>query len=153
MIYTLALLVGIVAGLRAVMALATISWAAAFSSLDLSPTWLAFLGYKWTPWIISIAAIGELVNDKLPGTPSRKIPPQFGARLVTGGISGAALAWPTGNWIAGLVAGLVGAVIGTLGGSKLRAVLAASLGKDLPAALVEDVLAILLAIVVVVSLR
>lgn len=150
MIYAIALLVGIVAGLRAVMALAALSWATALGFLDLSQSWLAFLGYKWTPWIISVAAVGELVNDKLPATPSRKIPPQFGVRLVIGGISGAAVVLPTGNWIMGLVAGLVGSVIGTLGGAKLRAVLASAFGKDLPAALIEDVVAILLAVVVVV---
>lgn len=151
MIYAIALLVGIVAGLRAVMALAAVSWAAALGFLDLSPSWLAFLGYKWTPWIVSVAAIGELVNDKLPATPSRKIPPQFGVRLLTGAVSGAAVALPTGNWIIGLVAGIVGAVIGTLGGAKLRSIFAAAFGKDLPAALLEDVLAIVLSLVVVFS--
>lgn len=149
MISILALILGIIAGLRAVMALAAISWAAWLGNLDLSQTWLSFLGFEWTPWIISAASVAELVNDKLPGTPSRKTVPQFAVRIVAGGISGVAVALPTGNWIAGLLIGVLGAVLGTLGGSKLRAVLASALHKDLPAALLEDALALLLCVVVV----
>jgi uncharacterized membrane protein len=40
------------------------------------------------------------------------------------------------------VLGAIGAVIGTLGGRALRARLAAALGGDRPAALIEDVIAI-----------
>jgi uncharacterized membrane protein len=43
-VYLLALLLGFVAGLRAMTAPALVSWAAYFSWLDLSGTWLAFLG-------------------------------------------------------------------------------------------------------------
>ena len=42
----------------------------------------------------------------------------------------------------GLLCGAIGAVIGTLGGSFVRGKLAAAFGKDLPAALLEDVVAI-----------
>lgn len=49
MIFLLAILIGVVAGLRAMMAPAVVSWAAARGSLDLSGHWLAFLGYRWTP--------------------------------------------------------------------------------------------------------
>jgi uncharacterized membrane protein len=44
--------------------------------------------------------------------------------------------------IAGAIAGIIGAVIGTLGGAAFRARLAATFGKDLPAALIEDAVAI-----------
>ena len=44
----------------------------------------------------------------------------------------------------GLIAGAVGAVVGTLGGAAARAKLAALFGKDLPAALVEDLVGILI---------
>ena len=40
------------------------------------------------------------------------------------------------------VAGVVGAVIGTLGGAAVRAKLAQAFGRDLPAALIEDAVAI-----------
>ena len=49
---------------------------------NLRQTWLAFLGYTATPYILSLLAIGELINDKLPKTPSRKAPASFGARIV-----------------------------------------------------------------------
>jgi len=75
MLYVLALLIGVVAGLRAVMAPAAIAWAARLGWLDLHGSWLAFLGYRWTPWVVSLLALGELVTDQLPGTPSRKVPP------------------------------------------------------------------------------
>ncbi|UAK23342.1 DUF4126 domain-containing protein [Sphingomonas nostoxanthinifaciens] len=142
MIYILALSIGVIAGLRAMMAPAAISWAACCALLPLGGSWLAFLGYRFTPWVLTIAALGELVTDQLPSTPSRKVPPQFGARLVSGGLCGAALGIPAGQWIAGLVLGLVGAVIGTLGGAAARGALARAFGSDRPAAFIEDAVAI-----------
>ena len=45
--------------------------------------------------------------------------------------------------MAGLIAGALGAVIGTLGGAELRTRLASAMGgNDLPAVLIEDVVAI-----------
>ena len=141
-IYLLAFLIGLTTGLRALAALAIVSWAAHLGWLHLEPTWLSFLGSTVTPWILSLLALGELVTDKLPTTPSRKIPMQFGARLVTGALSGAALIAPTGAWIAGLVAGVIGAIVGTLGGAELRGRLTRAVGNDLPIALLEDAVAI-----------
>src|ERR1700759_1014746 len=134
----LALLIGVVAGLRTMTAPAVISWAAYLHVLNLSGTWLAFLGYTWTPWVLSFAALAELVTNQLPSTPSRTIPPQFAARVVMGALSGAAIGAPSGAWIGGLVAGIIGAVVGTLGGAVARTRLAAAFGKDRPAAIVED---------------
>lgn len=148
MIFLLALLIGVVAGLRAMLAPAAISWAAQLGVINLSGTWLAFLGYHWTPWTLSVAAIAELVTDQLPSTPSRKVPPQFGARIVMGALSGAAIAAPSGAWIGGAAAGIVGAVAGTLGGATARARLAAAFGKDRPAAIVEDAVALLGAVAI-----
>ncbi len=87
-------------------------------------------------------AIGELIADKLPKTPSRKAPPGFITRIVTGALSGAALG-AGGSWVVGLVAGVAGAIVGTLGGYEFRVRLVkATGGKDLPIALLEDVIAI-----------
>jgi uncharacterized membrane protein len=45
--------------------------------------------------------------------------------------------------IIGLVAGIIGAVAGTLGGgAKARSLLARPVGRDLPAALLEDTVAL-----------
>jgi len=138
----LALLIGIVAGLRAMTAPAVVSWAAHFGWLNLSGSSLAFLGYAWTPWIFTVLAAVELITDQLPATPGRTVPVQFGTRLVTGGLSGAAIGAAAGSLLGGLIAGLVGAVIGTLGGYRARMWLAGAIGRDLPAALIEDVIAI-----------
>ena len=90
-----------------------------------------------------VLALVELVADQLPSTPSRKVPQQFGARLVSGAFSGAVIGTVGGALIAGLIAGVVGAVIGTYGGAEVRARLAGAFGRDLPAALIEDAVAIL----------
>jgi uncharacterized membrane protein len=152
MFVLLALLIGIVAGLRAFTAPAAISWAAHLGWLHLDGSWLAFLGYRFTPWIFSALALFELVGDQLPTTPSRKTPPQFVTRLVMGGLSGAAIGASAGALIVGLAAGVVGAVIGTLGGAALRARLAAMFGSDRPAALIEDVIAVGGAALIVLAL-
>jgi uncharacterized membrane protein len=141
-VFVLAFLIGIVAGLRSMTAPAAVSWAARLGWLDLAQTPLAFLGYAFTPWILTVFALGELVVDKLPTTPSRKAPMGFGARIVTGGLSGAAIGAASGALVVGAIAGIIGAVIGTLGGHAFRARLAAALGKDRPAALIEDAVAI-----------
>ncbi|EJL33530.1 hypothetical protein [Novosphingobium sp. AP12] len=142
MILVLALLIGVVAGLRAFTAPAAVSWAAALGLLGLEGSWLEFLGYRFTPWIFTVVAVLELIGDQLPSTPSRKVPMQFITRLVMGGLSGGAIGVSGGMLIAGLVAGIVGAVIGTYGGAAARAALARSFGRDLPAALIEDIVAV-----------
>jgi uncharacterized membrane protein len=151
-ILVLAFLIGIVAGLRALTAPAAISWAAHLGLLPLQGTPLAWLGYAFTPYIFTVLALGELFNDKLPKTPSRTIPPQFITRIVTGALSGAAIGAARQSLILGLIAGAIGAVAGTLGGAAIRSRLAGIFGKDLPAALLEDAVAIILAIVVVTRL-
>lgn len=147
-----AALMGVIAGLRAMTAPAAVSWAAALGWIDLSATPLAFMGYQWTPYIFTALAIVELITDQLPSTPSRKVPQQFGARLISGALCGAALGAAGGMLVVGLIAGIVGAVVGTYGGAAARGWLAGMLGKDLPAALIEDVVAILGAYLIVTAL-
>jgi uncharacterized membrane protein len=153
MIYFLALLTGIFAGLRAMAAPAAVSWAARLGALKLYGTKLAFLGYAFTPWVLTAFAVLELVTDQLPSTPSRKVPMQFAARIFSGGLCGAAIGAGSGVWFGGLVAGALGAVIGTLGGYEARRRLASAFHKDRPAALIEDIGAIggLLIVVLLVA--
>lgn len=148
----LALLIGCVAGLRAFTAPAAVSIAAAAGGLPLEGSWIAFLGYHFTPWILALVALGELIADQLPGTPSRKVPVQFGTRIATGALSGAAIGAAAGSLAAGLVAGAIGAIAGTYGGAALRGGLARHFGRDRPAALIEDALAIVAAAVIVGAL-
>jgi len=134
-----ALLIGVIAGLRSMTAPAAVTWMAHAGRLDLANTWTAFMGWTSTRWIFTLLALGELVADKLPSTPSRKAGPPFAARIVAGALSGAAIG---GAGVVGLVAGGVGAIVGTLGGHAFRARLAAAIGRDLPAALIEDAVAV-----------
>jgi uncharacterized membrane protein len=137
-----AFLIGVVAGVRALTPLAAISWAAHVGWLQLQDTWLAFLGFAASAYITTALALGELITDKLPKTPTRKVPMQFGTRILLGALCGAALGADAGAMLGGLFAGAVGAVAGTLGGAAFRAQLARAFGKDLPAALLEDAVAI-----------
>ena len=141
-VYLLALLIGVVAGLRAMTAPAAVAWAAYLGRLDLGGTWLAFFGNVWVRWILTALALVELVTDQLPSTPSRTVPVQFGARILTGALSGAAVGAAGGSWAGGLLGGAVGAVVGTLGGRAFRAKLAAAFGSDRPAAFIEDAVAV-----------
>jgi uncharacterized membrane protein len=150
--FVLALLIGMIAGLRAMTAPAAVSWAARLGWLQLGPTGLAFLGYAVTPWILTVLALGELVTDQLPTTPSRTVPIQFGTRLLMGALSGGAIGAGVGLMALGLAAGIAGAIIGTLGGRAYRARLAAAFGNDRPAAFIEDAVAILGAVLMLVAL-
>jgi uncharacterized membrane protein len=152
-IYLLALLIGVVAGLRAMTAPAIVSWAAHLGWLDVSGTWLAFLGNAWARGILTLLALVELVTDQLPSTPSRTVPIQFGARIATGALSGAAIGASGGVMIGGLLVGVIGAIIGTLGGRAFRARLASAFGSDRPAAFIEDAVAIGAALLIGVALR
>jgi uncharacterized membrane protein len=120
--------------------------------VPVSGSWAAFMGYRYTPYIFGLLALVEFVTDQLPATPSRKVPQQFGARLISGAFCGAVIGTAGGSMIGGLVAGILGAVIGTLGGAEARQrLVAATGGRDLPIALLEDAVAVLLGLFVVSS--
>jgi uncharacterized membrane protein len=149
MLYILALLIGVIAGLRTMTAPAAIAWGAYLGWLPVAGTWASFMAHWAAVGIFTILAIAELVADQLPSTPSRKTPPQFGARIIMGAFTGAAI----GATIGGLIAGVIGAVIGTLGGAEARARLADAFGKDQPAAFIEDAVAIICGLLIVAALR
>ena len=153
MLYALALLAGLVAGLRTLTAPAAVSWAAHGGFIDLDGSWLAFMAGNWTLTVLSLLALVEMIADQMPSMPSRKVPLQFGARIVSGALCGAALGASGGSWIAGLVAGVIGAVVGTYGGAELRRRMAKAIGSDPAAGLIEDVGALVLGLVVVLALR
>src|SRR6202035_4882923 len=103
--------------------------------------------------ILTVLAIGELIADKLPFTPSRKAAGPFIARIVSGALCGATIGAARNSIVLMSVLGAVGAVAGTLGGAAARAKLAAAFRRDLPAALLEDVVAVGLAVLSVQALR
>ncbi len=148
-IIVLAFLIGVVAGLRALTPPAVVSWAAHLGHLPVVGSWLAFLGFWATPYILTLLAIAELVGDKLPQTPSRKAAMPFAVRIISGALCGAALGTAGQSMIGGLVAGAIGAVMGTLGGYEFRSRLVEAIGgRDLPIALLEDAIAIIAAILI-----
>jgi uncharacterized membrane protein len=151
-LFILTVLIGFVAGLRAMSAPAAVAFAAYLGWLPVSGTWASFMGHWLALTIFGILALVEFVTDQLPGTPSRKVPQQFGARIISGGFSGAIIGTVSGSLAVGLMGGVIGAVLGTLGGYEARKRLVAAIGgKDLPIALLEDAVAVILALWVVSS--
>lgn len=140
----LAFALGVVAGLRAITAPMVVSWGACFHWIDVRGTWASFLGHKATALIVTLLAIGELVSDQLPSTPSRKAPPSFAIRLLSGAFSAAALA--TGipqPVLLGVLCGCAGTIAGTLGGYEGRTRLVRRLKvPDFVIAVPEDLLAV-----------
>jgi uncharacterized membrane protein len=124
---------GFVAGLRAFTA----------------PAALAFSRGPILTAIGVLAALFEYVMDTLPKTPSRTDPRGLIPRIVSGGFCGwvIAAAWG-GSAIAGASAGVAGALAGTYGGHAVRLAAIERIGA-LPAALLEDVVAIGLAAFIV----
>ena len=139
----LALLIGVVAGLRSLTAPAVVVWASFLTWINLHGTWASWLANVISLVVVTILAIAELVSDKLPKTPPRTAPPAFAVRIILGGFAGALLGTVWGYKWGGLGAGVIGAVLGTLGGYHARKRLVAAIGgKDLPIALLEDAVAI-----------
>jgi uncharacterized membrane protein len=134
------IVLGIVSGMRSMLGLALLAW---FGGPDLG--WLSKL---WVRVVLVLAAAAEIVNDKLPKTPSRLIPPAFIGRLVLGGVCGALLMWRghSTEWIgAGL--GAVSAGGGAVAGSKVRGFLGRKSGWPDPwFGALEDAVAIALGV-------
>jgi uncharacterized membrane protein len=144
--------IGFVAGLRSLTAPAAVSWAAHLGWLNLQGTPLAFMGSTAAVAIFSILALAELVADKLPMTPSRTTPGPLLARIVMGSLTGASIGASDGQGllVAGMVVGGIGGVVGAFAGYNARKRLVSGLKvKDTVVAVLEDLLAIGLAILIV----
>ena len=152
MIYLLALLIGVVAGLRAMTAPAAVSWAAYLGWLPVENSWAWFMGHWLTPVDIQRAR-----HRRTGHRPAAEHAEPQGA---------AAVRRAAGHRCA--VRGgdrrqrrhddrrpgcrVIGAVIGTLGGYEARKrLVAATGGRDLPIALVEDAVAVFGALLIVSS--
>lgn len=132
-----------------------VAWAARLGRLRLDGTLLSFLGLPVTSWVFTALALGELVADKLPNTPSRTRPGPFVARLVSGAMSGGAITAGTGGSLAaGAGLGAIGAVVGALGGYNARVRLVPALKvPDTVVALLEDLVAVGGALLIVAALH
>ncbi|MGA7415306.1 MAG: DUF4126 family protein [Bryobacteraceae bacterium] len=140
----LAFLIGVVSGLRSLTAPAVVAWAAHKNWLNLQNTPLSFMGSTAALIIFGLLAVVELVTDQLPSTPSRLKPPGLIARIVLGGLSGAALAIAGGQSLGlGAVLGAAGGIAGAFGGYQVRTGLVRALKvPDIVIALLEDAVAI-----------
>jgi uncharacterized membrane protein len=153
MLLLCAFLVGLVAGLRSMLAPAVVSWSSRLGLLQVGGTYFALMNYRLTVGIFTVLAVCELIVDTLPTTPSRKQPLPFTIRILTGALAGATVGASGGQQIMGAVLGALGAVAGTLGGAAGRAKLASAFHRDLPAAILEDIAGLAIAIFSVVELR
>lgn len=143
MTLVLVFLIGFFAGLRSLTAPAATAWAGYLGWLRLERP-LSLVGSLPSALIFTIAAVAELVADKLPKTPSRTSPPGLIARIVMGGLSGACVAASAGHSaLLGAGLGAVGGVVGCFAGYHARTRLVKALGTpDFYVALVEDLVAI-----------
>src|SRR5262245_31453674 len=139
-----AFLIGVVAGSRSLMAPAVVAWAAHRNWIDLHGSPLSFMASTAAVVIFALGAVGELIADKLPSTPSRLKPVGFIARMALGGLSGAAVAASTSQSMAlGAVLGAAGGIAGAFVGYEVRRRLVGALGiPDFVIAGLEDAAAI-----------
>ena len=140
----LVFLMGAFGGLRTLTPLAVLSWAAFKHRLQLEGTQFFFLERVVSVVIFTLLAVGELVADKLPFTPSRRKPPGFLTRVAVGAFSGMVLCESQGLSLPmGAGVGVLGAVVGTLLGYEARTRLVKLLhAPDWTVALVEDAIAV-----------
>jgi uncharacterized membrane protein len=134
----------VIVGLRSLTPPAVLAWAARLGWIDLHASPLAFMGSAAAVGIFTVLAIGELIADQLPSTPSRTKPPGLIARIVMGGLSGAVVAAAGSQSIAiGELLGVAGGVAGTFAGYEARTRLVRALkAPDIVIACLEDAVAI-----------
>jgi uncharacterized membrane protein len=115
-------MIGALAGLRTQLPLALLARAAhagRFAVAAEPP--LALLRSPWIQRLTGAAAIGELIGDKLPMTPSRLDPGPLAGRFLFGALAGAAvMANGRRSPLAGAVLGAAGAGLGAVCGYHLR---------------------------------
>lgn len=100
-------------------------------------------------YVLGVCAIGEYVVDAMPWIPSRTMPPGVVVRALSGAIAGWLVSGAHGgSVIGGAVAGVIGAMIGTFGGHATRLAAIQRIGS-LPAAILEDAIAIGMAAIIV----
>lgn len=144
MVLLLAFAIGVIAGLRALTAPAVVAWAAHLNWLHLHNTPLSFMGSTAAVVIFTLLALVELVTDQLPKTPARTKPAGLVPRIITGGLSGAAVAASGGQGLAfGAVLGALGGIVGAFAGYEVRTRSAKALNvPDFVIAVLEDAVAI-----------
>lgn len=140
---------GFAAGLRSMMPLAVLSAQLEREGPDIADGGWAVDALA-TPWAVlglALAALGEVVADKLPVVPSRLLPLPLAGRVLLGGTTCALASLAGGRRSdTGALIGSLSAVAGSLAGYSLRTLLGRALPvPSLVVALAEDGLALTLA--------
>ena len=146
-VFAFAFGIGVVAGLRSLLAPAAVAWAVRLWWLNLHDSLFAFMDSNVALAGLSILALGELVADLLPSVPRRTALAPLLARIISGGFCGACLCASANRSVAlGVAFGLTGAIVGAFDGYETRRRLVTKLNiKDGFIALSEDLIAITLA--------
>ena len=133
-IVSAALGAGVIAGLRSFSAPAAVSTAL---------TEQYGLAERLKPALLALAA-GEMLADKLPFMPARTAPVALAGRVLTGAMSGAALATAAGrNRITGALLAGAAAVVSSYAALALRSALSERLAVPDPlVALIEDAIVV-----------
>ncbi len=138
---TCAFILGVVSGARTMLPGTAVGRAIRRKTLSVKGTRLAFLESANLNRVLGVLALMELVADKLPMIPSRKTAASFTVRLASGALAGAAVGASMRRATLGALLGVAGAVVGTEGGAAFRSWLASLFERDLPAAVIEDLVA------------
>ena len=132
--------------------MAVLCWFAYFGAsgghLPLGGTWAFWAGKLVTAIVFTVLALGELIGDKLPNTPSRTAAGPLIARLFFGGLVGAiAATGAKGSVLEGVLLGALGSLVGTFLGYQVRKYLVERSGRpDWNIAVLEDAFALLISI-------
>ena len=140
----LALLIGFAAGLRSLTPPAVVAWAAHQHWITLRGSPFEFMGSTIAVVLFAIAALAELIADKLPTTPKRTALRGLISRIAFGGLSGAAVAAAgSQSVVLGSVLAAGGGIVGAFAGYEARTRLVRALGvPDFVIACLEDAIAI-----------
>ncbi|MEO9226340.1 MAG: DUF4126 family protein [Gemmatimonadaceae bacterium] len=153
--YISAVLLGGVAGMRSMMPLAALAITMSRRP-ELVPALdpIRWFAMRAVAIVFGLAAIGEIIVDKLPRTPNRTALGPFLGRVASGGIAGAAVVQlgHMNSWI-GAALGVIGAILGTFGAFHARRRLGKTTGiQDSYVGALEDVIAIAVAAAVLANL-
>ncbi len=141
-------LLGLATGMRAMMPIAVCCWFAHFGLLPVNGTWAFWIASPVSLVVFTLAALAELVGDKLPKTPARIALPGLISRIAFGGLVGGIVATTMQNSIPiGILLAVFGAVLGTYGSYLARRdIVRKFCCRDWPVAVMEDFLTILIAV-------
>ena len=146
---------GVLAGMRSMTAPALLGYHLAQRPSEAPDGHPRHIASPWVAGGFGLLAAGEIVADKLPGMPERISPPVLLSRVVSGALTGAAVAAPGREVSVGrAVMGATAAVVSSFAFYTLRRWATRHLGiSPLVAGLAEDVLALGLAGRLITSMR